>query len=68
MDKEEERKIFLPGYSTKKFGWGVGLPLAKRIIKEYHSGKIHVFYSEPNKGTIMRIELKGVNCEKNSMG
>jgi signal transduction histidine kinase len=50
--------IFKPGYSTKKRGWGLGLSLAKRIIKEYHGGKLFVKESKIDKGTVMRIELK----------
>lgn len=49
--------IFDPGYTTKKRGWGLGLSLAKRIIKDYHKGKIFVKYSELNKGTIFRVQI-----------
>ncbi|SDX22307.1 sensor histidine kinase [Aequorivita viscosa] len=56
--KSEARKIFVPGYTTKKRGWGLGLSLAKRIIEEYHRGKIHVLKSAPNQGTTMEIMLK----------
>ncbi|MDZ7315779.1 MAG: HAMP domain-containing histidine kinase [candidate division KSB1 bacterium] len=49
--------IFKPGFSTKKRGWGLGLSLAKRIIEEYHHGKLYVLESRPNEGTTMRIEL-----------
>ncbi len=52
--------IFKPGYSTKKRGWGLGLSLAKRIVKDYHEGKLFVKESKPNKGTVMRIELNAV--------
>jgi len=51
------KTIFKPGYSTKKRGWGLGLSLAKRIIENYHNGKIYVQKSEPNKETNIRIEL-----------
>lgn len=51
------KRIFEPGFSTKKRGWGLGLSLVKRIIKEYHYGKIYVAKSEPGKGTTFRIEL-----------
>lgn len=50
-------RIFKPGYSTKKRGWGLGLSLAKRIVKDYHGGKLYVKESKPDKGTVMRIEL-----------
>lgn len=50
--------VFNPGYTTKKRGWGLGLSLAKRIVEEYHHGKIYVLASERGKGTTFRIELK----------
>lgn len=52
------KRVFEPGYTTKKRGWGLGLTLAKRIIEEYHRGKIFVKYSEIDKGTKFRIILK----------
>jgi signal transduction histidine kinase len=52
-----QRKIFHPGFSTKKRGWGLGLSLAKRIIEDYHQGRLHVKWSEINKGTTFRIWL-----------
>lgn len=51
------KKVFKPGFSTKKRGWGLGLSLAKRIISEYHYGEIFVKKSEPGKGTTFRIIL-----------
>lgn len=51
------RTVFEPGYTTKKRGWGLGLSLAKRIIEEYHSGKIFVKRSEEGKGTTFTIRL-----------
>lgn len=53
-----QKRIFEPGYTTKKRGWGLGLSLAKRIINDYHKGKIYVAYSEKNKGTKFVIELR----------
>jgi signal transduction histidine kinase len=50
--------IFKPGFTTKKKGWGLGLSLVKRIIEEYHDGRIFVYQSELNKGTVFRIMLK----------
>jgi nitrogen fixation/metabolism regulation signal transduction histidine kinase len=50
--------VFRPGYSTKKRGWGLGLSLAKRIIEEFHDGKIFVKESNVGKGTTFRIMLK----------
>jgi signal transduction histidine kinase len=58
MPKSAWKKIFNPGFTTKKRGWGLGLSLAKRIIEEYHHGKIFVKYSEPGKGTCIRILMK----------
>lgn len=51
------KTVFNPGYTTKKRGWGLGLALAKRIMEEYHGGKIYVKDSEPGKGTTFRIEI-----------
>ena len=51
------RTVFRPGFTTKKRGWGLGLSLAKRIIEEYHSGKIFVKKSEVNKGTTFTIKM-----------
>lgn len=50
-------KIFEPGYTTRKRGWGLGLSLARRIIQYYHKGKLFVKESEPDKGTTLRIKL-----------
>jgi len=58
IPKSEHGDIFNPGYTTKKRGWGLGLSLAKRIIKDYHGGKIFVKHSSPGKGTTFRIVLK----------
>lgn len=58
IPKSKYKTVFTPGYTTKKRGWGLGLSLAKRIIEEYHRGKIYVKRSEANKGTTFRIELK----------
>lgn len=55
--KNSFKSIFEPGYTTKKRGWGLGLSLAKRIVEEYHKGKIFVKQSELGKGTTFRIEL-----------
>lgn len=58
LPKSLFHKIFEPGYTTKKRGWGLGLSLAKRIIEDYHDGKIKVLQSEIGKGTTMQISLK----------
>jgi hypothetical protein len=51
------KSIFEPGYTTKKRGWGLGLSLVKRIVKEYHKGKVYVVHSEVGKGTTIRVSL-----------
>lgn len=56
--KKQFQRIFETGYTTKKRGWGLGLSLSKRIIEQYHSGKIKVLSSELGKGTTMQIMLK----------
>ena len=58
IQKKMYGKIFLPGYTSKKTGWGLGLSLAKRIIVDYHKGLIEVKKSNPGKGTTMKIVLK----------
>ncbi|MBP1538807.1 MAG: HAMP domain-containing histidine kinase [Prevotella sp.] len=58
IKKKDIDNVFKPGFTTKKRGWGLGLSLAKRIVEEYHRGKIYVKQSEVGKGTTFRIELK----------
>jgi len=58
MPKSAWKKVFNPGFTTKKRGWGLGLSLAKRIIEEYHHGRIFVKTSEIGKGTCIRIMMK----------
>lgn len=58
ISRKNMKNVFKPGFTTKKRGWGLGLSLAKRIVEEYHKGKIYVFNSEIGKGTTFRIELK----------
>ncbi|MGY5846281.1 sensor histidine kinase [Salegentibacter sp. HM20] len=58
IDKSKFQRIFEPGHTTKKRGWGLGLSLAKRIIEEYHRGRIKVEHSEINKGTTFKISLR----------
>ncbi len=57
ISKPNFSKIFKPGFTTKKRGWGLGLSLSKRIIAQYHKGEIFVKQSEPGKGTTFRIVL-----------
>ena len=56
--KKDVGSVFTPGFTTKKRGWGLGLSLARRIVEEYHKGRIFVKSSEVGKGTTFRIELK----------
>ncbi|MBV1922880.1 MAG: HAMP domain-containing histidine kinase, partial [Flavobacteriaceae bacterium] len=58
IQKKNFSKIFAPGFTTKKRGWGLGLSLAKRIIEDYHKGKIKVLKSAIDKGTTIEISLK----------
>ena len=57
ISRKNFKNVFNPGYTTKKRGWGLGLTLVKRIIEEYHGGKIFVKDSEIGRGTTFRIEL-----------
>jgi|TARA_B110000208_G_scaffold56545_1_gene74269 two-component system, sporulation sensor kinase D len=61
MAKSQFKKIFKPGFTTKKRGWGLGLSLSKRIIEDYHKGKIVVKNSEINKGTTFQIVLDKIS-------
>ncbi len=58
MTSGQASKAFKPGFSTKKRGWGLGLSLAKRVVKEYHRGDIGIAQTEPGKGTTFRVILK----------
>lgn len=60
ITKAQQRRIFEPGFTTKKRGWGLGLSLTKRIVEEYHKGRIKVFHSEVGKGTVMQVNLEKV--------
>ncbi|MBL0173689.1 MAG: HAMP domain-containing histidine kinase [Ignavibacteria bacterium] len=57
FDMRLKKEIFRPGYSTKKRGWGLGLSLSKRIIENYHRGKLYVVHSAQGRGTTFRIKL-----------
>ena len=57
IKKKDINNVFTPGFTTKKRGWGLGLSLAKRIVEEYHKGRIFVKQSEIGKGTTFRIEM-----------
>ncbi len=58
IPKTKHKTIFKPGYTTKRSGWGLGLSLSKRIVEQYHNGRIYVLNSEPDKGTAIRIALR----------
>lgn len=58
IPKNQFKTIFEPGFTTKKRGWGLGLSLTKRIVEEYHKGRIKVLQSEINKGTTIQISFK----------
>jgi signal transduction histidine kinase len=60
IPKSQFKSIFEPGFTTKKRGWGLGLSLTKRIVEEYHNGKIKVLQSEVNKGTTLQISFRKV--------
>lgn len=69
IERGNIKNVFRPGFTTKRRGWGLGLSLARRIIEEYHHGKIYVLRSEIGKGTTFRIEIegeKGDNEQKNT--
>ena len=57
ISRKNHKTVFNPGYTTKSRGWGLGLTLAKRIIEQYHQGRIYVKQSAPGQGTTFRIEL-----------
>lgn len=57
IPSSKRKTVFEPGYTTKKRGWGLGLSLVKRIVEQYHRGKIFVLYSKPSEGTCFRISL-----------
>ncbi len=60
IPKGNWKRIFEPGFTTKTRGWGLGLSLSRRIVEEYHQGRIAVVDSEPGKGTTIRITLKRI--------
>lgn len=61
IDKKFINEVFKPGFSTKKRGWGLGLSLTKRIIEDYHKGRIEILRSNSEHGTTMRVTLKALN-------
>jgi len=67
IDPKAVRDIFKPGVTTKKYGWGVGLTLAKRIIEEYHKGRLTVKESRPGK-TVFAVLLPVASAEGSGVG
>ncbi|HNP31673.1 MAG TPA: HAMP domain-containing sensor histidine kinase [Flavobacterium sp.] len=61
IPKKQFKSVFEPGFTTKKRGWGLGLSLTKRIVEEYHKGKIKVLHSEVGKGTTIQVLFKKVH-------
>ncbi len=61
IESRNAKNVFKPGFSTKKRGWGLGLSLTKRIIEDYHKGKVFVLRSELGEGTTMRIMLNQIS-------
>ena len=61
IPKNQFKNIFEPGFTTKKRGWGLGLSLTKRIVEEYHKGRIKVLKSEMGKGTTIQISFKKIS-------
>ena len=57
LTQADRKRIFVPGYSTKRKGWGLGLALARRIVEEYHNGRLYVSWSEVGRGTTFVISL-----------
>jgi signal transduction histidine kinase len=60
MDPKSAKKIFEPGYTTRKGGWGLGLPLARRVVEEYHGGKLRLVRTTPGRGSLFVIEIPAV--------
>jgi signal transduction histidine kinase len=60
MDSRAAKKIFEPGYTTRRGGWGLGLPLARRVVEEYHHGKLKLLRTSPGNGSLFVIEIPAV--------
>lgn len=67
MSKSLQRKVFQPGFTTKKRGWGLGLSLSRRIIENYHRGRIFVKESAPGQGSTFRIVMPGLDVSPSRM-
>jgi signal transduction histidine kinase len=60
MDQKSAKKVFEPGYTTRRGGWGLGLPLARRVVEEYHYGKLSLLRTSPGKGSLFVMEIPAV--------
>jgi signal transduction histidine kinase len=60
MDPKAAKRIFEPGYTTRRGGWGLGLPLARRVVEEYHYGRLSLLRSSPGKGSLFVMEIPAV--------
>ena len=58
MTTQEQRRAFEPGYTTKRRGWGLGLALARRVVQDYHGGRIFIRQSAPGEGTTVVMSLR----------
>ena len=58
LREEEQRRAFEPGYTTKRRGWGLGLALARRVVQDYHRGRIFIRQSAPGEGTTLVMSLR----------
>jgi NtrC-family two-component system sensor histidine kinase KinB len=68
MDPRAAKKVFEPGYSTRRGGWGLGLPLARRVVEEYHHGRLKILRTTPGRGSLFVIELPVVEGGKETGG
>jgi NtrC-family two-component system sensor histidine kinase KinB len=68
MDARAAKKIFEPGYSTRRGGWGLGLPLARRVVEEYHHGRLKILRTSPGWGSLFVIELPVVGEDTRTGG
>ena len=67
MSKQVARRVFEPGFTTKKRGWGLGMPLVKRIVEEYHGGRIFIMRTAPGAGTAFRLEFARLDAASDAV-
>ncbi|KWW30788.1 MAG: integral membrane sensor signal transduction histidine kinase [bacterium P3] len=58
ISPSQQKRIFQPGFTTKQRGWGLGLSLSKRIVEQYHHGRLYLKYSQPGQGSVFRMVLR----------